>query len=64
MSIEKIKLRKLQQEQKRRTKKKELLDSYINDSKNFNEKITALKLKHEFDKSSFISGFKNLMKKK
>ena len=64
MNIGKDKLEKLKKEQRAISKKKELLNSYISDSKNFNEKISALKLKHEVDKSSFITSFKILMKKK
>ena len=64
MNKEKIKLIKLKNEQKIKSKKKELLNSFIDNSKHFDEKITALKLKHEIDRSSFISSFKSMMKKK
>ena len=64
MNKEEIKLKKLKQDQKSKSKKKELLDAYIKNSNNVSEKINALKLKHEFYKSSFISVFKMLMKKK
>lgn len=64
MNKEEIKLEKLKKEQSIISKKKKLLNSYISDSKNFNEKISALRLKHEVDRSSFISSFKTLMKKK
>ena len=64
MNKQEIKLEKLKKEQNTITKKKKLLDSYISGSKNLNEKISALRLKHELDSSSFISSFKTLMKKK
>ena len=63
MDEEKIKLKKLQEEQKAKSKKEQLLNSYIESSKNFDEKVAAVKLKHRVDKTSFVSSFKNLMKK-
>ena len=63
MDEEKIKLKKLKEEQKAKSKKEQLLNSYIESSKNFDEKVTAVKLKHRVDKTSFVSSFKNLMKK-
>tara|TARA_B100001758_G_C18328846_1_gene567598 strand:- start:769 stop:960 length:192 start_codon:yes stop_codon:yes gene_type:complete len=63
MDEEKLKLKKLQEEQKANSKKKELLNSYIESSKNFDDKVVAIKLKHRVDKTSFVSSFKNLMKK-
>ena len=63
MDEEKIKLKKLKEEQKAKSKKEQLLNSYIESSKNFDEKVTAVKLKNRVDKTSFVSSFKNLMKK-
>ena len=63
MDEEKIKLKKLMEEQKAKSKKEQLLNSYIESSKNFDEKVNAVKLKHRVDKTSFVSSFKNLMKK-
>ena len=63
MDEEKLKLKKLQEEQKANSKKKELLNSYIDSSKNFDDKVVAVKLRHRVDKTYFISSFKNLMKK-
>ena len=63
MDEEKLKLKKLQEEQKANSKKKELLNLYIESSKNFDDKVVAVKLKHRVDKISFVSSFKNLMKK-
>ena len=39
MDEEKLKLKKLQEEQKANSKKKELLNSYIESSKNFDDKV-------------------------
>ena len=55
MDEEKLKLKKLQEEQKANSKKKELLNSYIESSKNFDDKVVAVKLRHRVDKTSFIS---------
>ena len=64
MNEEQKKLNKLQREQKIKSKKNDLLNAYIDSSKNLEEKIAIIKLKHEIEKSSFINGFKTLMKKK
>ena len=64
MHEEKIKLKKLQEEQKAKSQKEELLNSYIESSKNLEDKIAVVKLKHRVDKTAFVSSLKNLMKKK
>ncbi len=64
MDKEKIKLKKLQEEQKAKSQKEELLNSYIESSKNLEDKIAVVKLKHRVDKTAFFSSLKNLMKKK
>ncbi len=64
MDEEKIKLKKLQEEQKAKSQKEELLNSYIESSKNLEDKIAVVKLKHRVDKTAFFSSLKNLMKKK
>ena len=63
MDEEKVKLKKLQEEQKAKSKKEELLNSYIESSKNFDDKVAVVKLKHRVDKTAFVSSFKNFMKK-
>ena len=64
MDDKKVKLKKLKEEQKVKSRKEELLNYQIESSKNFEDKITAVKLKHRVDKTAFISSLKNLMKKK
>ncbi len=64
MNEDQKKLNKLKREQKIKSKKNDLLNAYIDSSKNLEEKIAIIKLKHEIEKSSFINGFKTLMKKK
>ena len=44
MDEEKIKLKKLQEEQKAKSQKEELLNSYIESSKNLEDKIAVVKL--------------------
>ena len=61
MDEEKIKLKKLQEEQKAKSQKEELLNSYIESSKNLEDKIAVVKLKHRVDKTAFVSSLKNLM---
>ena len=64
MDEEKIKLKKLKEEQKAKSRKDELLNSYIDSSKNLEDKIAAVKFKHMVDKTAFVSSLKSLMKKK
>ena len=64
MDEEKIKLKKLKEEQKAKSQKEELLNSYIESSKNLEDKIAVVKLKHRVDKTAFVSSLKSLMKKK
>ncbi len=64
MEIENLKLKKLKNEQKLKSNKDKLLNSYIDSSKNMDDKIAVLKMKNSVDKSSFISSFRKMMKDK
>jgi|TARA_A100001388_G_C28491999_1_gene367483 hypothetical protein len=59
-----LKLKKLKKEQKLKSNKDELLNSYIDSSKNLEDKIAVLKMKNSIDKSSFISSLRKMMKNK
>ena len=64
MEIENLKLKKLKNEQKSKSNKNKLLDSYIDSSKNMEDKIAVVKLKNSVDKSAFISSIRQMMKSK
>ena len=64
MESEDLKLKKLKSEQKLKSYKEKLLNSYIDSSKNMDDKIAVLKMKNSVDKSSFISSFRKMMKDK
>ena len=64
MEIENLKLKKLRNEQKLKSKKNKLLNSYIDSSKNLEDKIAVIKMKNSIDKSSFISSLRKMMKNK
>ena len=64
MESENLKLKKLRNEQKLKSKKNKLLNSYIESSKNMEDKIAVLKMKNSVDKSSFISSLRQMMKNK
>ena len=64
MESENLKLKKLRNEQKLKSKKNKLLNSYIDSSKNMEDKIAVIKMKNSVDKSSFISGLRQMMKNK
>ena len=64
MESENLKLKKLKNEQKLKSNKDKLLNSYIDSSKNIDDKIAVLKMKNSVDKSSFISSFRKMMKDK
>ena len=64
MEIENLKLKKLRNEQKLKSKKNKLLNSYIDSSKNMEDKIAVIKMKNSVDKSSFISSLRQMMKNK
>ena len=64
MESENLKLKKLKNEQKLKSNKDKLLNSYIDSSKNMDDKIAVLKMKHSVDKSSFISSLRKMMKDK
>lgn len=59
-----LKLKKLKNEQKSKSNKNKLLDSYIDSSKNMEDKIAVVKLKNSVDKSAFISSIRQMMKSK
>ena len=64
MESENLKLKKLKSEQKLKSNKDKLLNSFIDSSKNMDDKIAVLKMKNSLDKSSFISSFRKMMKDK
>ena len=64
MESENLKLKKLKSEQKLKSNKDKLLNSFIDSSKNMDDKIAVLKMKNSVDKSSFISSFRKMMKEK
>ena len=64
MESENLKLKKLRNEQKLISKKNKLLNSYIDSSKNMEDKIAVIKMKNSVDKSSFISSLRQMMKNK
>ena len=64
MESENLKLKKLRNEQKFKSKKNKLLNSYIDSSKNMEDKIAVIKMKNSVDKSSFISSLRQMMKNK
>tara|TARA_B100000212_G_scaffold165220_1_gene124289 strand:+ start:693 stop:887 length:195 start_codon:yes stop_codon:yes gene_type:complete len=64
MESENLKLKKLRNEQKLKSKKNKLLNSYIESSKNMEDKIAVIKMKNSVDKSSFISSLRQMMKNK
>ena len=51
MESENLKLKKLRSEQKLKSKKNKLLNSYIDRSKNMEDKIAVIKMKNSLDKS-------------
>ncbi len=64
MESENLKLKKLKNEQKLKSNKDKLLNSFIDSSKNMDDKIAVLKMKNSVDKSSFISSLRKMMKDK
>jgi len=64
MESDNLKLKKLRNEQKLKSKKNKLLNSYIDSSKNMEDKIAVIKMKNSVDKSSFISSLRQMMKNK
>ena len=64
MESKNLKLKKLRNEQKLKSKKNKLLNSYIDSSKNMEDKIAVIKMKNSVDKSSFISSLRQMMKNK
>ena len=64
MESENLKLKKLKSEQKLKSNKDKLLNSFIDSSKNMDDKIAVLKMKNSVDKSSFIASLRQMMKGK
>ena len=64
MESENLKLKKLKSEQKLKSNKDKILNSFIDSSKNMDDKIAVLKMKNSVDKSSFISSLRKMMKDK
>ncbi len=64
MESENLKLKKLKSEQKLKSNKDKLLNSFIDSSKNIDDKIAVLKMKNSADKSAFISSLRKMMKDK
>ena len=64
MDEEKIKLKKLQEEQKAKSQKRRIIKFLYRKFKNLEDKIAVVKLKHRVDKTAFVSSLKSLMKKK
>ena len=64
MENENLKLKKLKSEQKLKSNKDKLLNSFIDSSENMDDKIAVLKMKNSVDKSSFISSLRKMMKDK
>ena len=64
MESENLKLQKLKSEQKLKSNKDKLLNSFIDSSKNMDDKIAVLKMKNSVDKSSLISSLRKMMKDK
>ena len=64
MVSENLKLKKLRNEQKLKSNKNKLLNSYIDRSKNLEDKIAVIKMKNSVDKSSFISSLRQMMRAK
>ena len=64
MENENLKLKKLKSEQKLKSNKDKLLNSFIDSSKIMDDKIAVLKMKNSVDKSTFISSFRKMMKDK
>ena len=64
MESENLKLKKLRNEQKLKSKKNKLLNSYIDSSKNMEDKIAVIKMKNSVDKTLFISSLRQMMKNK
>ena len=64
MKSENLKLKKLRNEQKLKSQRNKLLNSYIESSKNMEDKIAVIKMKNSVDKSSFISSLRQMMKNK
>ena len=63
MINEKQKLEKLKREQKAKSRKDELFNSYLNKTNKVEDKIALVKFKQKDNNSLFLSSLKTLMKK-
>ena len=63
MINEKHKLEKLKREQKAKSRKDELFNSYLNKTNKVEDKIALVKFKQKDNNSLFLSSLKTLMKK-
>ena len=63
MRDQRNKLDKLKREQKAKSRKDELFNSYLNKTNKVEDKIALIKFKQKDDNSLFLSSLKTLMKK-
>ena len=63
MDNQKYKLEKLKNEQKAKSRKDELFNSYLNKTNKVEDKIALVKFKQKDNNSLFLSSLKTLMKK-
>ena len=63
MDNQKYKLEKLKKTQKAKSRKDELINSYLNKTNKVEDKIALIKFKQKDDNSLFLSSLKTLMKK-
>ena len=63
MDNQKYKLEKLKKTQKAKSRKDELINSYLNKTNKVEDKIALIKFKQKNDNSLFLSSLKTLMKK-
>ena len=64
MKTENYKLDKLKAEQKVNSKKNDLFDSYVKNSRNIEDKIALIKLRRTDNSLLFVESLKTLMKDK
>ncbi|MFL2818955.1 MAG: hypothetical protein ACJZ80_01745 [Candidatus Puniceispirillales bacterium] len=64
MKNENYKLDKLKAEQKAKSKKNDLFDSYVKNSRNIEDKIALIKLRRTDNSLLFVESLKTLMKDK
>ena len=64
MNSEKYKFEKLKKEQKAKSRRDNLFNSYLNKTNKVEDKIALVKFKKKDDNSLFLSSLKTLMKQK